>query len=62
MLNFERVMLLIILTRIILGNFMPTAWGAKHIPLPVCMFKGDFPFPQVGYVSCLEGMATSYKS
>ena len=33
--------------------------GSKHIPLPVCMFKGDFPFPQVGYVSCLEGMATS---
>ena len=62
MLNFEGVLRLIILTNITLGQFMSTAWGANNIPLPVCMFKDDFPFPQVGYVSCLEGMATSYKS
>ena len=62
MLNFEGVMLLIILTKIILGQFRTIyvyCMGSKHIPLPVCMFKDDFPFPQVGYVSCLEGMATS---
>ena len=46
MLNFEGVMLLIILTNITLGQFMSTAWGANISPSQSVCSKTIFLFPR----------------